>query len=340
MADGLQANIEGNLALLRGKPWERCEAPPEAQNFPSMLSKQERNLLNWLAKDYWTGAGEIVDAGCFLGGSTVSFATGLRDRGAPTPARRSLWSRLTGAKPAVPAAAPPPANPRLHAFDMFIIDHQFMLDYWGKVLEGVPLNGGSRKVFDQLTADYRPYFNVNHGDITKIGWTGKPIEVLFLDVLKTSEVNDAVLRDFLPSIIPGRTVLIQQDYVHEWLPWIHVTMEILHDHFEYLDWMPYATTVYLHTKPIPASTIAACRWDAIPNAEKLRLMDRAIARFDGLPRGLIDCAKGVLLEEIKGVDAALLHWRQCGRTYAGLRQVTTAAEKLAEHYAQLQRRAA
>src|SRR5438046_9169609 len=45
-----------------------------------MLSKAERRLLYWLARDYATGEGAIVDAGCFLGGSTAALLAGVRDR--------------------------------------------------------------------------------------------------------------------------------------------------------------------------------------------------------------------------------------------------------------------
>ncbi len=329
-------------AGLRGQPWARHVAPPEALKFPSMLAKQEKNLLHWLAQRYWTGAGEIVDAGCFLGGSTMCFATGLRDRNTPAEQTRSWRSRWLGgpSAPVGAAAWPPPAQPRLHAFDNFVVDRPAVLEDFARPLDGVPLHGSCRPAFDRLTAAVQPYFRTCHGDLAELGWTGQPIEVLFLDVLKSPDLNDAVLRDFFPCLIPGRTALVQQDYVHEWLPWIHVTMEILADCFEYQGWMPHATAVFLNTKPIPAATLAACRWAAIPGAEKLRLMDRAVARFDGLPRGLIDCAKGVLLAEVAGGAAALAHWRQCGRTYAGLRQVTVAAEQLSERHARLLRAAA
>ena len=36
---------------------------------------------------------------------------------------------------------------------------------------------------------------------------GGPIDVLFLDLLKTWEINDAVLRDFFPQVVPGQHCL-------------------------------------------------------------------------------------------------------------------------------------
>ncbi|HEV8712087.1 MAG TPA: hypothetical protein VGX03_04575, partial [Candidatus Binatia bacterium] len=35
-------------------------------------------MLHWLTCEQYTGRGEIIDAGCFLGGSSVALADGLR----------------------------------------------------------------------------------------------------------------------------------------------------------------------------------------------------------------------------------------------------------------------
>src|SRR5262245_50115214 len=43
----------------------------------SMLSRGEAAVCYTLAKDHWTGAGEIVDLGCLMGLSTHSFALGV-----------------------------------------------------------------------------------------------------------------------------------------------------------------------------------------------------------------------------------------------------------------------
>ena len=49
-----------------------------------MLSDWELSLLYCLARDYADpGVGAIVDAGCFLGGSTGALLAGVRDRPEP-----------------------------------------------------------------------------------------------------------------------------------------------------------------------------------------------------------------------------------------------------------------
>src|SRR6266511_6111964 len=65
--------------LLRRR-WRDVELPPDAVGIPTMLSKTERKLLYGLARDYAGGDAAIVDAGCFLGGSTAALLAGVRDR--------------------------------------------------------------------------------------------------------------------------------------------------------------------------------------------------------------------------------------------------------------------
>src|SRR5262249_49893454 len=70
---------------------------------------------------------------------------------------------------------------------------------------------------------------VHEGDITTTGWEGGPIDVLFLDVLKSWHINDAVHRDFFPSLVPGRSVVVHQDYGWGSHPWVPVTVELMRD---------------------------------------------------------------------------------------------------------------
>ena len=61
-----------------GTEWRRQPLPTACTKVPTMLVPDELRLLNFLAQDYYRGAGAIVDAGSFLGGSTVALAEGLR----------------------------------------------------------------------------------------------------------------------------------------------------------------------------------------------------------------------------------------------------------------------
>jgi hypothetical protein len=79
--------------------------------------------------------------------------------------------------------------------------------------------------------------------------------VLFLDVCKTSAVNAHIIKEFFPRLIPGHSVLIQQDFIHEWLPWLHVTMGLFKPYFQFLGVVPGSpSAVWLNTRRIPDPT--------------------------------------------------------------------------------------
>src|SRR5919198_1732463 len=65
------------------RPWRDAALSPDAVGIPTMLSKAERRLLYSLARDYAGEDAAIVDAGCFLGGSTAALLAGVRDRKEP-----------------------------------------------------------------------------------------------------------------------------------------------------------------------------------------------------------------------------------------------------------------
>jgi hypothetical protein len=241
-------------------------------NAMTMLSTAERALLYWLARDYYIGAGEIVDGGCFVGGSTLSLAHGLID------------GDHVGERP------------RIHVYDLFASD-PYMVEYYFKPL-GITCTSGEsfRPIFDANTRAVTSLLQVNQGDICRISWTGAPIEILFIDISKHWSINDVLLTDFFPCLMPGRSVVIQQDFVFEWCPWLAVTMEYLADYFEYVAFVEYNSTVYLHTRPIPSEVLQVKLWN-LPLQRKIELMDRAIGRFSGYVRGMLECAKAALLLE-------------------------------------------
>lgn len=231
-----------------------------------MLTHDERRLLHWLARDVWEGWGAIVDAGCFLGGSTVSFASGLQ------------------ARTAAPASNGP--RPPIWSYDRFEAE-QYMVDQ-GYFARWPSIRGGDsfRVAFDDLMGDFVRETRLCAGDITAEVWDGGPIEILFLDVLKTQELNDVVLSRFLPSLVPGRSVLVQQDYVHGMLPWIHVTMELLGDAVERVGDVA-GSRVYAVTGEITAERLERMLplSERVSAARQRELMEQAVGPTWGPARG-------------------------------------------------------
>jgi hypothetical protein len=226
-----------------------------------MLNPEELRMLRWLTSSYYVGEGAIVDGGCFLGGSTAALAQGLRDVG---------------------------STHKIDSYDLFVADEESAASHGrGKFIAGSNI----RPLFDANIAAYADLVTVHHGDILQHPWNGRPIEILFVDVAKTVAINDMLISTMFTSFIPNRSIVIQQDYLHYYLPWIHITMEKLVDHFSYLADTGYNSVIFGVTKAISKSDAERAQWPNLSVTERIELMDRAIARWTGAKRDYLIWAK-------------------------------------------------
>lgn len=246
-----------------------------------MLWTWEKRMLHWLAREHYTGAGAIADMGTFLGGSTTCFATGLREQGATGP---------------------------IHAYDVFK-PGPYELREW---FAGDP-DADPRALFDEHLRGYEDLLEVHHGDVLGFPWEGGPIEILFVDIAKSWLTWDHVVTSFFPALIPGTSVVVLQDYLDERgsAPWHHMVMEKLSGHFAYAadggDGLG-GSVLFRCVAPLDAGLLDACRWDAIPQEEKLALMDGAIARLDTeWKRGCVRASKAKLLGDIDPAPTMVYH---------------------------------
>jgi hypothetical protein len=93
------------IERLRTKPWYTVDLPPEVATAVGMISADERRLLYTLARDYYTGAGRIIDGGAYLGCSSLALGWGLKHQCYPE-------------------------EPVIDAFDIFLIDAHSIAHHW------------------------------------------------------------------------------------------------------------------------------------------------------------------------------------------------------------------
>jgi hypothetical protein len=267
-----------DLDNLARRPWREVEAPEKVRAVPTMLSAQEQALLYVLARDHAGGEGAIVDAGCFLGGSSAALLAGVRDRTEP-------WT-----------------GPPVASYDRFRVE-EYTLEQFFSDVPGIRVGDSFRSRYDAYVAGYGVQHEVHEGDIVEIGWAGGPIDILFLDVLKTWEINDAVLRDFFPHVVPGRTIIVHQDYGWGLAPWLHMTVELMRDSLSWLDSV-WCSHVFLVDRPIPEHLFTAELRRDLDDQDKLALIDRAIARNDGGSAEMVTLSKAAMLGELGRVEDA------------------------------------
>jgi Tetratricopeptide repeat len=209
---------------------------------PGMLTGAELAMLSEIVRRTWRGEGAIVDGGSFLGSSLVAEARGLQAN--PVLADLAL-TRFPSDKPIHgyelghhPAPTHPAAERR-------------------RTYGGVEYTLGESFVpmLEKNIASHRDLINLHVGDLTQMAWDGSPVEIAFVDVCKTHELNAHVSRQFYPALIGGASTLIHQDFFYDRLPWIRVTMGYLADYFRW-EGQVASSSVYTTLRAVPEKVAA------------------------------------------------------------------------------------
>ena len=274
-------------AGLHRRPWRERGLSPQTLEANTMLSIEERQLLAWLTSDYWKGDGAIVDGGCFLGGSTLALAEGLR-----ASERRGPEARID-------------------VFDLFEVEPYMVDPYFGGRLQA---GESFRGEFDKATAAVSDLLRVHAGDFTQSGWGGDPIEVLFVDISKSWSLNDTVVREFAPCLIPNRSILVQQDYAWPFQYWIAITMEHLRDYFEPVAFAEYNSVVFICREQVPRDVPLP---SDLPYERKVSLLESATEHFLGYPRSYLEAGKAMLMLEQGEVTDARVQFEAVRERFGG-----------------------
>jgi len=255
--------------------------PPEVYAVKGMLSHKERDMLYTLARDRFTGSGAVIDAGSLFGASTVSLAAGLADRQGADFIR-----------------------PPLHSYDHFLINDYIRAFLLQELQIDRQIGDSFYDLYQRNIEPYRHLISLHRGDLLSQKWTADDIEILFLDVCKSPQLNSHVLQEFLPHLIPGLSVFVQQDYHHPHLPWIHVTMEALNRCFEVETESVEESILCRFVNPPTEEELDACITYSFSPTEQLALIDSAIERLAPQNRGCVALAKAILCLSLFGHAAA------------------------------------
>jgi predicted O-methyltransferase YrrM len=259
--------------------------PLVSARIPSMMSRQERALLIALAQRYYSGEGMIMDAGVFCGASTVCFGHGILTNRA-SEAILQRW-----AKP-------------VQAYDHGMVNAGMIAFLERNGVAGDWQVGDSFEPYLRANlASVAGLIDLHMGDIAKAIWGEQPIEIMFLDVLNSKAIQTAVLRQFLPSLMPGG-ILIQQDYFIDGVPFVKLVQEHLAGYFEYLGEIQ-SSAIFRLLKPVPAALVAQDPTDGLALEDKLALLDEARDRSIDVDRRLLcDAGKVRYLAGLGHYEAA------------------------------------
>jgi len=202
----------------------------------SMTIPRELAFCESYARECFSGKGRMVDLGCWYGATTFSLARGLKRN----------WRARN--------------NRIIEAFDLFlwmgwmnpIADHIKMPRMYG--------NGESfSHDVQKLLAPYRNVVRLHQQDLLEYEPAGGTVELLFIDAMKSWPLAKKIVTGFFPLLIPGVSVVVQQDFVfHDPIAATtnHLLMWRLRDHFEWLHQIPGAgSVVFLCKKRIEVAAL-------------------------------------------------------------------------------------
>lgn len=257
-------------AAFEKAPWLRLHdmALGKARTVPTMLTQDEQKLYFWLTAFWAEGTGAVVDLGCFVGGSTARLAEG---------------ASLSG------------CGSKINAFDRFTANEglkERML-----YAKGVAAFEGNDilPVAQDLLSPWSDRVSLCRGEIEEMDWTGGDIEILVMDASKQAGTMDRMSRKFMPHLQPGKSLLIQQDFLHWSQPWVPAQMELLAEFFEPMAFVERDTLVFLCSSVPDDAAMEAASTDRLSDSELLDLLKSAQARYATLGWGLTDRLEEVVL---------------------------------------------
>ncbi|HEX8370032.1 MAG TPA: hypothetical protein VF604_15905 [Pyrinomonadaceae bacterium] len=197
-----------------------------ARELVGMTSKTEQDYFAAYGEKNYSGKGEIVDLGCWLGSTTIPLVKGLLKN------------------PAFAAS-----NRKVYAYDLFV-----WFDWMNSGTAGTNLAGKYKEgdnfveEFKARTREFARHIEIREGDLKQIGWTGEKIEFLLVDAMKNWDLANAIVHDFYPSLIPGESLVLHQDYAHFFTPWIHLLQWRFQADFEFVEEVPRSQSVIFRYK--------------------------------------------------------------------------------------------
>ncbi len=234
-------------ALLDTAPWQGLDPTvlASADPVPTMLNQEERQMYYWLARDYLQDAGTIVDLGSYVGGSTACLAAGCEAGG---------------------------KSSAIHSYDRFEIHNA---ERKARLLSlGVPdfLDADILPAIQTMLSPWKSRIHLYPGDIRKMGWSRGPIELLIIDAAKHANTGDHIASTYFPHLIPGRSLVVHQDFLNIRQPWIAAQMSLLSAYFEPVILCGQDCMVFRNIAKIPDNVIAHAQIAPMKTAPYLKAL--------------------------------------------------------------------
>ena len=262
------------------RPWRQVTEADlgAAAGVPTMLTPEESQLYHWLGRRA-QGLGATVDLGAYAGGSAARLLSGLARSGHPF---------------------------HVHSYDRFRSTRAF----WARYMPDEPLptadDADLLPVVRRHLTPWRDQVTLHIGDIGEKHWAGGPIEILSVDAAKGAVMADHVAAEFFPALIPGQSIVVQQDYLMSVQPWLCAQMVSLRDCFLPLVHVPKVGLVFLCVAPVTDASLQAARVGDLTDGKLMQRVRAAAAWHQAMvPRAKFRA----MLDQIKAHPGVRLGWQ-------------------------------
>lgn len=220
-----------------------------------MITVEEKKYLVWLTQVFWSGAGDIVEVGPWLGGSTWCLASGMRLNGAREPAGRLhvidnfRWLPFMSERADVELESGQSFRPNfernLAPYVDIVVVHEVSLpdDDSAALAEhgGVRAEHGIGETFsaDLITAQ---------------------VAIAFVDGAKSWRALRHLLHELAPRFVAEKSVIVFQDFQAALAFWVPMAVALLlrgaPNSLEVLHVLRYNTVTFRVTRPIDRRTVS------------------------------------------------------------------------------------
>jgi hypothetical protein len=175
-----------------GPPWAgedlgECDVP-------GMVAPEECRYYLYLGR-FYAGLGEVVELGPWLGRSTHYICHGLEGSPHFTGRKLQVYDDFVWRAAWMDDYVVPSDRPGDHADFLGLFEQ-----YAGPIADSIDVQ--KRKIVT---------YDGNDG-VEQLEWDGRPIEIIYVDCGRTFKANEAWWQIFEPAFLPGRTLVVLQDW--------------------------------------------------------------------------------------------------------------------------------
>jgi hypothetical protein len=293
----------------RAWKWVRFPYPRE---IPTMLQPEETQYLYWLGASVWMSEGIVLEIGPWLGGSTMCLAAGMHASDRPAEGRlhavdNFLWRDFMAARAQLPIQPGQSFEPfflkNLDTYRDIVVSH-------AATLPDETIEGDHEATAKRFASEAEvPALDVAPGN--------GPIEIIFIDGAKSWRGMAHLLRIVRERMVPGKTLLVCQDYKYWGTYWVPMMMARLRDYITPVHNVLGATTVTFRLeREIPLSVLDSFEDHVarIPTGEGLKLINMArrllIADLDLLGSANVSLCRVSFLAHQGKTDAAVVAFKE------------------------------